>query len=93
MANVRTSGSDMSRTAVLGFSSGIALIIGTLVVVASVSLPHPAGAAVVNGALVDCPLAEVSLDQGYGLSRTALRPVCASGAATHVANSAASSRE
>ena len=93
MADVRTSGSEMSRTAVLGFSSGIALIIATLVGVACFSLPHPAGAAIVNGALVDCPLAEVSLDQGYGVSRTALRPVCAPGAQAHVANSGSSGRE
>lgn len=76
MTTISTNGSEMSRTAVLGFSSGIALIVGTLVGVASLSLPHAAGAAVVDGSLVSCPLAEVPLDQGYGVSRTALRAVC-----------------
>lgn len=67
----------MSRVAVIGFSSGIALVVATLVAVATMSLPHAAGAAVVRGSLVACPLAEVALDQGYGVSRTALRAMCA----------------
>jgi hypothetical protein len=72
----------MSRIAILGLSSGIFFVLATLIAVALLNLPHSAGAAVVDGALVPCPLAEVSLDQGYGVTRTALRPVC-TGQATH----------
>ncbi len=66
----------MTRTA-LGLSSGIVLVVATLVGIAWGNVPHRADAAVAGGALGPCPLAEVNLDQGYGVSRTALRPVCA----------------
>jgi hypothetical protein len=65
----------MSRIAVLGLSSGIFLVLAVLIGVALLA-PRAAGAAVVDGALVSCPLAEISLDQGYGVTRTALRPIC-----------------
>ena len=38
--------------------------------------PRAADAAVIQGALAPCPLAEVALDSGYGVSSKALRPVC-----------------
>lgn len=71
----------MPRTAVLGLSSGILLIVSTLVGIALFNLPRHADAAVVAGTLAPCPLAETQLDQGYGVTRTALRPVCAAGSA------------
>ena len=79
----------MSRIAVLGLSSGIFLVLAVLIGVALLA-PRSAGAAVVDGSLVACPLAEISLDQGYGLTRTALRPVCGrDNAQDSTANSAA----
>ena len=74
--NTMQIGSDMSRTAVLGFSSGIILVAATLVAIALMNFPGSAGAAV--GEPQACPLAEVPLDQGYGVSRTGLRPQCSS---------------
>ena len=62
--------------AILGLSSGIAAVVATLIGVALVNPPQAADAAVMHGALVPCPLAEVSLDAGYGVSSKALRPVC-----------------
>ena len=69
----------MTRTAVFGLSAGILFVVATLIAVATLSFPpRQAGAAVVDGSLVACPLAVVSLDQGYGVSRRALVPVCGS---------------
>jgi hypothetical protein len=62
--------------AILGLSSGIAAVVATLIGVALFNPPRAADAAVIHGALVPCPLAEVSLDSGYGVSSKALRPVC-----------------
>ncbi len=81
MANTSLHASIESRIAVLGLSSGIFLVIATLIGVALLNLPRSAGAAVVDGSPVACPLVEVSLDQGYGLTQTALRPVCTQKAA------------
>ena len=67
----------MDHKAILGLSSGIAAVVATLIGVALFNPPRTADAAVIDGALVACPLAEVSLDSGYGVSSTALRPVCA----------------
>ena len=74
--NTSLPASIMSRMAVLGVSSGIFLVIATLIAVALLA-PRSAGAAVAEGYPAACPLAEISLDQGYGVSRTAIRPVCA----------------
>jgi hypothetical protein len=56
----------------------IGLVFGvTLVALALLSLPlstHGGGA--VAAQREDCPLARVSLDDGYGLTRVALRPDC-----------------
>ena len=62
--------------AILGLSSGIAAVVATLIGVALVNPPKAADAAVIHGTLVPCPLAEVSIDTGYGVSSKALRPVC-----------------
>lgn len=67
----------MTNKAILGLSSGIAAVVATLIGVALVNPPRAADAAVIHGSLVPCPLAEVSLDSGYGVSSKALRPVCA----------------
>ena len=67
----------MTNKALLGLSSGIAAVVATLIGVALVNPPRAADAAVIHGSLVPCPLAEVSLDSGYGVSSKALRPVCA----------------
>ena len=88
MANTSLHASLMPRIAVLGLSSGIFLVIATLIGVALLNLPRSADAAVVGGPLASCPLVEVSLDQGYGLTRTALRPVCTPGAHAPARNSA-----
>ncbi len=63
--------------AILGLSSGIAAVVATLIGVALFNAPQSADAAVIHGGLAPCPLAEVSLDAGYGVSSKALRPVCA----------------
>lgn len=74
MSSVAETSSPMSRTAFFSFSSGIFVVLATLVAVALLNLPKTAGAAV---AMSDsCPMTEVSLDQGYGVSRTAYQPVC-----------------
>ena len=70
----------MTNKAILGLSSGIAAVVATLIGVALVNPPQAADAAVIHGTLLPCPLAEVSLDSGYGVSSKALRPVCASAA-------------
>ena len=67
----------MRHSAILGLSSGVAAIVATLIGVALFNPPQAADAAVMHGALMPCPLAEVSLDSGYGVSSKALRPVCA----------------
>lgn len=74
MAIMPISKSIKPRMAVLGLSSGILLVLAVLVGVALLA-PRSAGAAVVEGQ-IGCPLAEISLDQGYGVTRTALRAVC-----------------
>ena len=67
----------MRGKAILSLSSGVAAVLATLVGVALLNPPHTADAAVIHGALVPCPLAEVAIDPGYGVSSKALRPVCA----------------
>lgn len=71
MSPASQSANPMSRTAFFSFSSGIVLVLATLVAVALLNLPRTAVADTEA-----CPMAEVSLDQGYGLSRTAFQPVC-----------------
>ena len=66
----------MSRTAVFGVSSGIILIVATLVGIALMNVPESAGAAVKGDALSACPPAEVSLDQGYGVNRVVQGQAC-----------------
>lgn len=66
----------MQNKAIVGLSSGIAAIVATLIGVAMFNTPQVADAAVVQGRLAPCPLAEVSIDSGYGVSSKALRPVC-----------------
>lgn len=73
--NTSISANVGSRMAVLGLSSGIFLVIATLIAVALLA-PRSAGAAAAEGSAGSCPLAEVWLDQGYGVSRPVLRPVC-----------------
>ena len=67
----------MRNKAILGLSSGIAAVVATLVGVALFNPPQAADAAVIHGTLLPCPLAEVSLDAGYGVSSKVLRPICA----------------
>ncbi len=74
MSSVSKDPNSMSRTVVFGFSSGIFFVLMTLVAVAFLNLPNAAGAAAAGSDA--CPIAEVSLDQGYGLSRTTFLPVC-----------------
>ena len=66
----------MSRTAVLGVSSGIILIVATLVGIALLNVPESAGAAVKGDSAGACPPAEVSLDQGYGVNRIVQGQAC-----------------
>ena len=51
----------------LGFALGVAFVVAALVQVARLA-PAPAG--------VGCPMVESALDEGYGVTRTGLRPVC-----------------
>ena len=67
----------MTNKAILGLSSGIAVVVATLIGVALFNPPQAADAAVIDGRLAPCPLAEVSVDPGYGVSSKELRPVCA----------------
>jgi hypothetical protein len=69
----------MTRNAVFGLFAGIFLVIVTLIGVAMVTPPRAETAPVLHGVLVSCPVAEVSLDQGYGVTRTALRAICSNG--------------
>ena len=62
----------MDKKAILSLTSGVTVVVATLM-----NPPRAADAAVIHGALVQCPLAEVQIDQGYGVSSKALRPVCA----------------
>jgi len=71
------SGSIMNDKAVFGLTSGVAFVVATLIGIALSNQPQAADAAALQGALGPCPLAEISLDQGYGVSSKALRPVCA----------------
>ena len=57
----------------LGFALGLALVVAAML--AAPRQGHLVFAAAAGAA--DCPLTEVALDEGYGLSRVALRPVCA----------------
>ena len=66
----------MQNKAILGLSSGIAAVVATLIGVAIFNTPQVADAAVIQGRLAPCPLAEVSVDTGYGVSSKVLRPVC-----------------
>ena len=67
----------MQNKAILGLSSGIAAVVATLIGVALFNPPQMADAAVMHERLAPCPLAEVSVDPGYGVSSKELRPVCA----------------
>ena len=66
----------MRGKAILSLTSGVAAVVATLVGVALLNPPRKADAAVIHGTLVPCPLAEVAIDAGYGVSSQALRPVC-----------------
>ena len=66
----------MRGKAILSLSSGVAAVVATLVGVALLNPPRMADAAAIHGALVPCPLAEVAVDSGYGVSSKTLRPVC-----------------
>ena len=66
----------MRGKAILSLSSGVAAVVLTLVGVALMNPPRTADAAVMHGSLVACPLAEVAIDSGYGVSSKALRPMC-----------------
>lgn len=60
------------RHPVAGLALGVALV-----ALALLSLPLSLqGAGAVAAQRDDCPLARVSLDDGYGLTRIALRPDC-----------------
>lgn len=67
----------MHHKGIVGLTSGIAMVVATLVGVALVNPPRADAAAVVQGALGPCPIAEVAVDSGYGVSTKALRPICA----------------
>ena len=81
--DVVLSGNIMDTKAILSLTSGVTIVVATLVGVALMNPPHAADAAVIQGSLVQCPLAEVQIDQGYGLSSKALRPICGSTAVSH----------
>ena len=66
----------MKNKALLSLSSGIAAVVATLIGVAVFNPPQKADAAVISGRLAPCPLAEVAIDTGYGVSSKELRPVC-----------------
>ncbi len=78
MSDAKVNQDRMSRTAVVGLSSGIFFILATLVAVALLNLPK---SAVAEGSETPCPPAEVSLDQGYGVSRLGPQPFCHDAAA------------
>ena len=73
----------MEKKAVLSLTSGVTVVVATLIGVALLNPPRAADAAVMQGSLVPCPLAEVQIDQGYGVSSKALRPICGNVAASH----------
>ena len=72
----------MDKKAILSLTSGVTVVVATLIGVALMNPPRAADAAVIHGSLVQCPLAEVQIDQGYGVSSKALRPVCATAVAS-----------
>jgi hypothetical protein len=67
----------MKNKAILSLSSGIAAVVATLIGVALFNPPQAADAAVTQTRLLPCPLAEIAIDSGYGMSSKVLRPVCA----------------
>ena len=67
----------MAKSAVFGLASGLAVVILTLIVVAVVNLPQASGAvSATRSSEARCGLADVTQDQGYGISRTVKREVC-----------------
>ena len=70
------SGSMIKSKPILSLASGIVLVLATMIGIALANEPQAADAAVMHDALVPCPLAAISLDQGYGVSSKELRPVC-----------------
>jgi hypothetical protein len=66
----------MKNKALLSLSSGIAAVVATLIGVAVFNPPKAADAAVTQTRLLPCPLAEIAVDSGYGMSSKVLRPVC-----------------
>ena len=66
----------MAKSAVYGLISGLAVVVLTLIVVAVVNLPQAAAVSAPRNPSVHCSLADVTQDQGYGLSRTVKRQVC-----------------
>ena len=63
----------MNQTTIIGFVVGILLVVLGIVVA-----PYAGDArADVADASDSCPLVVVALDEGYGLSRTEVRPDCA----------------
>ena len=72
----------MDTKAILSLTSGVTVVVATLIGVALLNPPRAADAAVIRGSLVQCPLAEVQIDQGYGVSSKALRPVCGNAVAS-----------
>ena len=72
----------MDKKAIVSLTSGVTVVVATLIGVALMNPPRAADAAVIQGSLVQCPLAEVQIDQGYGVSSKALRPICASSVAS-----------
>ena len=75
-------GNIMDTKAILSLTSGVTVVVATLIGVALLNPPREADAAVIQGSLIQCPLAEVQIDQGYGVSSKALRPICGSAAAS-----------
>ena len=62
----------MPKTALLGVSTGLLIVVSTLVAVALLNLPKSADA----GPAPYCGASDASVEQGYGLTRAAPRRDC-----------------
>ena len=62
----------MPRTALLGVSTGILIVLSTLVAVALLNLPKSADA----GPAPYCAASDASAEQGYGVTRVVPRREC-----------------
>lgn len=68
----------MRKSAIVGLLSGLAVVILTLIAVGLVNLPDAEGAVATPLRGTDpCHAVEVAQDQGYAITRTVVRDICA----------------